>query len=63
MTRETLTFATHDEAIAEALRGAPPGDIVEIHAEGCEGYENTWPPHDVIGCSCAPMILRVGAEA
>lgn len=63
MTRETLTFATHDEAIAEALRGAPAGDIVSIHQEGCAGQEKPYPPYDVVGCTCAPMILRVGAEA
>lgn len=63
MTRETIYFESRDEAIAEALRDAPPGDIVEIHDEDCDGREEPDPPHDVIGCTCDPMIFRTGAEA
>lgn len=63
MTRETLTCRTRDEAIAEALRGAPAGDIVTIHAEGCAGREQSDPPHDVVGCTCSPLELVVGAAA
>lgn len=61
--RETLTFPTHDEAVAEALRGAPPGDVVEIHGESCKGREDPQPPYDVIGCTCTPMRFVVGATA
>lgn len=63
MSRETLTFKTRDEAIAEALRGARTGEIIEIHADGCEGREEPEPPHDVIGCTCQPIVLTAGASA
>lgn len=64
MTRETLTFESRDEAIAEALRGAPAGDVIEIHEEHCEGAEEPDPPHDVVGCTCHPMVMVAqGAEA
>lgn len=63
MTRETITFPTHDEAVAEALRGAPAGDIVEIHEAECAGREEPEPPYDVVGCTCEPLTLIVGAKA
>ncbi len=63
MSRETLTFTTRDEAIAEALRGAPPGETVEIHEEGCRGRELPYPPYRVVGCTCSPMTLVAGARA
>lgn len=63
MSRETLYFESRDEAIAEAIRDSPPGDLVEIHEEHCEGYEDPDPPHDVVGCNCEPLIFRTGAEA
>lgn len=63
MTREMLTFASLDEAVAEALRDAPAGDIVEVHGTECDGREESDPPYDVIGCTCEPMVLVVGAEA
>lgn len=62
--RETLHFETRDEAIAEALRGAPAGEVIEIHCEGCAGREQPDPPYDVIGCTCTPLVLVAqGAEA
>lgn len=62
--RETLNFKTRDEAIAEALRGAPAGEVIEIHDEYCEGREEPDPPYDVIGCTCMPLVLVAqGAEA
>jgi hypothetical protein len=63
VTRETLHVETHDEAIAEALRGAPAGEIIAIHEESCEGREEPDPPYDVIGCTCEPLVLTVGAVA
>lgn len=63
MTRETLNFPTRDDAIAEALRGAPAGDIIEIHDEGCAGVEKPYPPYDVVGCTCTPLVIRAGAKA
>lgn len=63
MSRETLTFTTRDEAIAEALRGAPAGEIIEIHGEGCAGREEPDPPHRVLGCTCTPLVLAAGATA
>jgi hypothetical protein len=62
MGRDTLTFDTLDEAIAEALRGAPAGSVIEIHGEACEGREEPDPPYDVIGCTCMPMVF-VAQEA
>ncbi len=61
--REVLYFESRDEAIAEALRDTDPGELVEIHDEDCEGHEESDPPHDVVGCTCSPMILIAGAEA
>lgn len=63
MSREISTFATRDEAIAEALRGAPAGEIIEIHEEGCRGCEERNPPYRVVGCTCSPMTLVAGARA
>lgn len=63
MSRETVYFESRDEAIAEALRDTAPGELVEIHEEACEGYEESDPPYDVVGCTCSPMILIAGAEA
>jgi len=63
VSRETLTFATRDEAIAEALRGAPAGEVIEIHQEGCRGHEEAEPPYRVVGCTCAPMTLVAGPRA
>ncbi len=63
MSRETLHLPTRDEAIAEALRGAEPGDLIEIHGEGCEGCEEPDPPYRVVGCTCEPMVLTAGAVA
>ena len=63
MSRETLHFDTRDEAIAEALRGAAPGEILEIHEEGCRGREQPDPPYRVVGCTCSPMTLVAGARA
>lgn len=62
--RETIHFETRDEAIAEALRGAPAGEVIEVHEEGCKGYEKPYPPYDVVGCTCTPLVLTAqGAEA
>jgi hypothetical protein len=63
MSRETLYLPTQDEAIAEAFRGAEPGEIVEIHDEGCEGREEPNQPYSVIGCTCKPLVLTAGAVA
>lgn len=63
MSRETLHFETRDEAIAEALRGAPAGDTVVVHDEHCKGREQPAPPYDVIGCTCIPLVMRAGATA
>lgn len=63
MSRETLTFSTRDEAIAEAMRGAAAGEIVEIHEEGCRGHEQPYPPYRVVGCTCSPMTLVAGPRA
>lgn len=64
MSRETIHFATRDEAIAEALRGAPVGEIIEVHDEGCHGQEQPDPPYDVIGCTCTPIVMVAqGASA
>lgn len=63
MSRETITFATRDDAIAEVLRGAPAGEVIEIHEEGCRGHEDTDPPYRVVGCTCSPITLVAGARA
>lgn len=63
MSRETLHFVSYDDAVAEALRGAGPGDVIEIHSKGCEGQEEINPPYDIIGCTCRPMVLTAGAQA
>ena len=62
MTRETLIFETRDEAIAEAIRGAPSGDIIEIHQDGRKGRERPYPPYTVIGCTCSPLVMRATGE-
>lgn len=53
MSRETITFATRDEA----------GEVIEIHEYGCRGHEDTDPPYRVVGCTCSPMTLVAGAMA
>lgn len=55
--REIIHFETRDEAIAAALRGAPAGEVIEIHGENCQGREQADPPHDVIGCTCTPVVM------
>ena len=63
MSRETLHFETQDEAIAEAMRGAAAGEVIEIHAAECQGREAPRPPYAVVGCTCKPMTMRAGARA
>lgn len=64
MSRDVVTLPTRDEAIAEALRDARAGEVIEIHGESCEGREQIDPPYDVIGCSCTPLVfVAQGAEA
>jgi hypothetical protein len=63
MNRDVLIVATHDEAVAEALRGAQQGEIIEIHGEDCRGREEPIPPYRVIGCTCKPLVLTAGAVA
>jgi hypothetical protein len=61
--REYTNYATQDEAIAAALEESSPGEIVAVHEVTCKGREEPNPPYDVVGCTCDPLVLTVGAVA
>lgn len=47
-----------DEALAQAVEYAQPGDRVAIHAVDCPTRrDSAW------GCKCEPVTAEVGAEA
>lgn len=50
--------AIRDEALAEAVADAEPGDVVEIHELSCDLDEDA-----DLACTCQPMCLRFGAVA
>lgn len=49
--------SSHEEALAEALRDAQPGDIVTIHAVDCRKRE-----HERFRCTCTPIVVTVRGE-
>lgn len=54
---EVEVFPTQDEAIAAALRDSPDGDEIAIHDQTCKAKP------DGTGCTCQPLIARVGPKA
>lgn len=61
--REYTIYATQDEAIAVALGGATLGEIVEVHDAACKLVEDPESGDVVEPCTCAPLVLTVGARA